>query len=57
MTKSIDAEQNLRLSQVGKVTTENYVSEEKVEAQPQTQLVQQDYSQYQTQKEIIQKIG
>ena len=31
MTKSINAEQKLRLSQVGKITTENYVPEDKVE--------------------------
>ena len=31
MTKSINTEQNLRLSQVGKITTENYVPEDKVE--------------------------
>ena len=30
MVKSIDAEQKLRLSQVGKVTTDNYVPEDKV---------------------------
>jgi hypothetical protein len=30
MAKSIDAEQKLRLSQVGKITTENYVPEDKV---------------------------
>ena len=47
MTKSIDAEQKLRLSQVGKVTTQ-LPTTQTVTSQVQTQSVQQNYSEYQT---------
>ena len=47
MAKSIDAEQKLRLSQVGKVTTQ-LPTTQTVTSQVQTQSVQQNYSEYQT---------
>ena len=47
MTKSIDAEQKLRLSQVGKVTTQ-LPTTQTVTSQVQTQSVQQNYSEHQT---------
>ena len=51
MAKSIDAEQNLRLSQVGKVTTE-FPTNQTIAALPQTQSI--DYSQYQSEQYIPQ---
>ena len=49
MTQSIKAEENLRLSQVGKVTTQ-FPPSQTVSFQPQTQSYQQTYSQYQTEQ-------